>query len=313
MPIRILATLLALALTSTVSLTAPAAETTDYITQIRQQQGKAEAGDANAQFLLAQGYALETESAKPNYSLARQWYEKAAVQGNAQAQAALGLLYHYGIGAEKDAAKADEWLKKAAAQNNTVAQIALGLIAQEQKDKSAQQWFEAAAAQGDADGVAWLGRFYQSGLINTRHDDIPLAQKAKELWKQAATQEKPSGIAMHSLAAMYRHDYKDGKKALEWYEKASQTGYGPSTGELAQAYRAGSFGLPRDINKALKLFTESATQGEKGSANVLADIYGSVPNNPSIAAKALEWKIRAEDEEYWDEIALKKQLKKLQD
>ena len=48
MPIRILATLLALALTSTVSLTAPAAETTDYIAQIKQQQGKAETGDASA-------------------------------------------------------------------------------------------------------------------------------------------------------------------------------------------------------------------------------------------------------------------------
>lgn len=41
MPTRILATLLALALTGTASLTAPAAERTDYITQIKQPQGDA--------------------------------------------------------------------------------------------------------------------------------------------------------------------------------------------------------------------------------------------------------------------------------
>ena len=208
MPIRILATLLALALTSTVSLTAPAAETTDYITQIRQHQGKAEAGDANAQFLLAQGYALETESAKPNYSLAHPWYDKAAVQGNAQVQAALGLLYHYGIGAEKDAAKADEWLKKAAAQNNTVAQITLALLAKERLDRNAQQWLEPAVAQGDADATAYLGEFYNAGFVDVQHEKEPFAQMAKELLKKAATQEKPSAYAMYRLASFYRYEEK---------------------------------------------------------------------------------------------------------
>ena len=314
MPIRILATLLALALTSTVSLTAPAAETTDYITQIRQQQGKAEAGDVNAQFLLAQGYALETESAKPNYSLARQWYEKAAVQGNAQAQAALGLLYHYGIGAEKDAAKADEWLKKAAAQNNTVAQITLALLAKERLDRNGQQWLEPAVAQGDADAMAYLGEFYNAGFVDVQHEKEPFAQMAKELLKKAATQEKPSAYAMYRLASFYRYEEKNEAKALEWYEKASKAGEGEATNELAEAYRTGRFGLQRNTAKAYELFNQSAAQGSKNGANMLMWLYSYNPgDDPARAGKALEWKIRAEDEEYWDEIALKKQLKKLQD
>jgi TPR repeat protein len=55
-----------------------------------------------------------------------EWYKKAAEQGNAYAQTALGLMYAYGQRVTQDDRKAVEWYKKAAEQQNMQAQLYLG-------------------------------------------------------------------------------------------------------------------------------------------------------------------------------------------
>ena len=65
MPTRILATLLALALTGIASLTAPAAERTDYITQIKQPQGDAStAQDPLVKQTLNQHYPVNADASE---------------------------------------------------------------------------------------------------------------------------------------------------------------------------------------------------------------------------------------------------------
>jgi TPR repeat protein len=49
---------------------------------------------------------------------AAEWYEKAAKQGDADAQYELGSLYFNGQGVQRDDTKAAEWFSKAAAQGN---------------------------------------------------------------------------------------------------------------------------------------------------------------------------------------------------
>ena len=49
-----------------------------------------------------------------NYAKAREWYEKAAANGEAKAQYSLGYMYEYGLGVEQDYAKARDWYQKAA-------------------------------------------------------------------------------------------------------------------------------------------------------------------------------------------------------
>ncbi|WP_446718893.1 tetratricopeptide repeat protein [Gilliamella sp. ESL0250] len=48
-----------------------------------------------------------------NYIKARKWFEKATIQGLAQAQFYLGYMYRYGDGMVKDHQKAEEWIVKA--------------------------------------------------------------------------------------------------------------------------------------------------------------------------------------------------------
>ena len=63
------------------------------------------------------GHGVEKNSRE-----AFKWIEKAAEQGYAVAQNALGDLYDNGIGVEKNSLEAFKWYKKAAAQGHDNAQ-----------------------------------------------------------------------------------------------------------------------------------------------------------------------------------------------
>ena len=58
------------------------------------------------------GEGTETDKAKALY-----WYEKAAEQGDAEAQYKCGRMYCMGEGTAEDRAKARMWLQKAAEQS----------------------------------------------------------------------------------------------------------------------------------------------------------------------------------------------------
>ena len=51
-----------------------------------------------------------------DYAKAREWWEKAAAQGDVDAQYNLGFMYYDGRGGVRNYAKAREWFEKVAAQ-----------------------------------------------------------------------------------------------------------------------------------------------------------------------------------------------------
>jgi hypothetical protein len=83
----------------------------------------------------------------------------------------------------------------------------------------AREWYEKAAAKGDARAMWRVGRLYQYGL-GVEHDYV----KAREWYDRAAA--KGYGQAMFSLGELYRAGHgvpKDPAKANEWYEKSTRT------------------------------------------------------------------------------------------
>jgi hypothetical protein len=95
---------------------------------------KAEAGDAKAQFDLAEAYFEGTGIAKdPAKGL--DWLKKSATQGYPGAQVTLGVLYQNGVQVSKDPHEAASWFRKAARQSATdpkhaqKAQYNLGVMA----------------------------------------------------------------------------------------------------------------------------------------------------------------------------------------
>ncbi len=83
----------------------------------------AEQGDANAQFSTALTYYSGFKDGVPkNLQKAAYWFEKSAEQGDIDAQHYMGLMYLNGEGVTKDFKKAAYWIKKAMVGGHKVAQ-----------------------------------------------------------------------------------------------------------------------------------------------------------------------------------------------
>ncbi|HWZ78830.1 MAG TPA: tetratricopeptide repeat protein [Candidatus Sulfotelmatobacter sp.] len=78
---------------------------------------KAEAGDAKAQFDLADAYS-EGKGVAKDSAKGMEWLKKSALQGYAGAQVVLGYFYQKGINREKDPSEAAKWYRKAAKQSD---------------------------------------------------------------------------------------------------------------------------------------------------------------------------------------------------
>lgn len=113
------------------------ASTTAQTVDIAALQRKADAGDAKAQWDLAQAY-WEGSGVPKDPAKGLDWLRKSAAQGYAGAEVTLGVLYQNGVQVGKDPHVAASWYRKAARQANKDAKHA----------QTAQADLGAMAAQG---------------------------------------------------------------------------------------------------------------------------------------------------------------------
>lgn len=111
--------------------------------------------DPNKQVFLGNMYYFgDGISVGQDYDKAFELYEKAAQQGNAEAQHNLGAMYYSGESVHQDYIKARQWLEKAANQNYADAQFSLGVIYQDgegvrQDMTIAKEWFSKSCDNGN--------------------------------------------------------------------------------------------------------------------------------------------------------------------
>src|ERR1700679_3582281 len=154
-------------------------------------RGKAEQGDAEAQYNLGVKYN-DGDGVAIDYTEAVKWWRKAADQGNAEAQFKLGVIYHNGHrlrnghGVAIDYSEAVKWWHKAADQGEAGAQSSLGLMYGNGQGVprdfvQAYMWLYLAAAQGAQT---------RSTLDYLEHemtpDQIAEAKKLAAAWKSTA-------------------------------------------------------------------------------------------------------------------------------
>lgn len=113
-------------------LTAPNSKTADQekwklTSEFQDVRKKAEQGDIDAQYRLAQMY-FRGEKVPQDYSKAFQWAEKAARQNHKGAQNYLGRMYFSGLGVLQDYSSALHWFSKSAQQGNAEAQHNMGAL-----------------------------------------------------------------------------------------------------------------------------------------------------------------------------------------
>jgi hypothetical protein len=112
--------------------------------------------------------AAEEAYAKGSYPLALRLLRPLAEQGNARAQAVLGLMYYHGRGMKQDDMEAAKWFRLAADQDEPRAQFNLGVMHAEgqgvpQDYVEAIKWYRLAAEQGEARAQFNLGNAYAEG------------------------------------------------------------------------------------------------------------------------------------------------------
>ncbi len=148
------------------------------LTEIGALHKKALTGDAQSQFLLGAYYDRGVNGLPQMADQAAIWYQKAAEQGNANAQSALGTLYNSGRLGEPDHAKALRWYQAAAKQGNPLAEYNIGYMhyaghGLPRDDREALRWIGKAAAKGFDIAQTTLGRLLYDGhgLIQKNHPE----------------------------------------------------------------------------------------------------------------------------------------------
>lgn len=233
-------------------------------------------------------------------------YQKAAEQGNADAQKALGLCYHKGQGVTQDYKEAMKWFRKAAEQGNADAQNNLGNyyysgLGVPQNYKEAVEQYQKAANQDNAAAQYGLGNCHYSGL------GVPQNyKKAVEQYQKAANQG--NSAAQYVLGICYydgRGVHQDYKEAVKWWQKASEQGHLEAQFKLYECYCNGQgteknyklgqywckraadqghslaqghcyyfgFEVPQDYKEAVKHFQKAAEQGNADAQTFLGKCY----------------------------------------
>jgi len=137
----------------------------------------------------AQNYNAGMEKArKQDYVGAFNEWSPLANQGDAKAQFGIGRLYEMGkITAERgnNTTEAAKWFLKAAEQGYAPAQTALGVILAVDKgdEEGAFKWFLKAAEQGDYDGISGVIESYEDGS-GVEVNDAEALKWYRELVKQ---------------------------------------------------------------------------------------------------------------------------------
>ena len=171
----------------------------NYAKAIAEWRGPAQAGDADAQFNLAQAYKLG-RGVPVDLKLAQDWYAKSAAQGHEQAQANLGLiLFQNG-----DRTGAMPWIQKAADRGEPRAEYVLA-TALFNGDMVARDWPKAyalmtrSAASGLPQAATSLSQMDQYIPLAQRQQGIAMA-KAMDTALKPTPAAKPAPAPVKTVA-----------------------------------------------------------------------------------------------------------------
>ena len=157
------------------------------------------------------------------------WFEKAAKQGHAEAQARLGFCYSVGRGVAEDDAKAFQWYEKAAKQGHTEAQYHLGDFYDSgrgvaEDEAKALQWYEKAAKQGHTRAPFRVALKFQYGVRVDKN-----YVKALEWYEEHLVRNGECEIALKNIGDIYAEGgygiHQNLAKAREYYQRAADEGY----------------------------------------------------------------------------------------
>ncbi|SDY81533.1 hypothetical protein SAMN04515617_12329 [Collimonas sp. OK242] len=149
-------------------------------------QNAAAANDVEAQFQLGQAFYQGGLGFQLDYGQAWNWYERAAVAGNAKAGFMLARMAKYGEGVPRDLKRSAKWLLEASVQGNAQAMFLLSNAyaageGVEQDPRLAREWLERSAAGDFPVAIQALAMSLESSDRHGGRDPV----RARHLIKEA--------------------------------------------------------------------------------------------------------------------------------
>lgn len=208
---------------------------------VKEVEKKAFEGVPEAQHDLAAIYTAGHGGVRIDYKKAALWFQEAALGGVANAQYNLGVLYHQGLGVEKNMETAIGWYKAAAEQGHPEAAYNLGIayiegVGMQYSPQQAARYFERAAEHGIPEAAYNLGLIYENGLLGGQQVEKALywygqaadkggSSEAKTALEQLARAKK---IGPEALDRILKRDRAQPKPAADARKNQEKTGALPS-------------------------------------------------------------------------------------
>ncbi|MDR0234005.1 MAG: SEL1-like repeat protein [Zoogloeaceae bacterium] len=237
----------------------------------------------------------------------KEWIQKAAEQGNRDAQAALGWMYGNWNGRTVKSVESMKWYRRAAEQGDMDAQYWLGMMYQfgygtEKDGAEAVKWFHKAAKQGHEKANKERYRYWGTVFDNRRYD----VEAGKALLLTGA--DGGDMAAQYLLGEMYRYDLPDYVEAAKWWLRAAKQGDEAAASALedidevmlnmaekgkaeARIYLgemyASGLGVGRDEAEAVKWWRKAAEQGSKEGMEALNQYWSDVHQRSYV--EAVKW------------------------
>lgn len=198
--------------------------------------------------------------------------EQAAIAGDAGAQQALGELYRFGEGVPQDFGIAERWYVKAAEQGSAEAQFALGnmlyKVYRDARLGESAEWTRRAAEQGLKEA-----QFNWAIILIVGQGVEPDRKTARAMLKASA--EQGFAPAQLDYARVMMQDGRDPASyaaAVPWLAKAAEQGEVMAQLILGGTHQH-AWGIDRDPTKAAELYLAASKQGHEAAMYLLSEMY----------------------------------------
>lgn len=229
--------------------------------------------DVKEQVRLGNCYA-EGRGVEQDWKKAVECYEKAALQGNKEAQCKLGCCYADGSGVEQNVKEAVRWFGKAAKQGFAEAQFWIGNcylegVEVEQDFRKAVGWLERAANQEYAVATMMLAVCYLEGQGVVRNEERVANLLEKAVEQGIFTAKDYRG---RSYLSEVDGSEKEFKEMLAQYKQLTHQESVEELLKLGDSYAEGR-GVERNDKEAFKCYEKVAYQGNAEAQCKLGNCY----------------------------------------
>jgi TonB family protein len=225
----------------------------------------------------------------------------AALAGWPLAQVSLGQHLEQGRGVAQDQSEAKQWYLKAAAQGERTAEVQLGLLcigeghAIPPSYTEALWWFRKAADHGSHSAQLRIGTLYRLGL------GVPEDHKEALTWVLKATADPEDTLAIYTVGLIYDMGgfgvERDYAHAMKWYEIAEGKGEPYALCAIGDMYAKGH-GVEQNYVVAMDWYNKAADLGSPWAYERIGTMYAHGTGVAKDLLSARAWFQKAADQNW---------------